>query len=158
MTSSRTGSPRLWQPAPAEPDFSPIAAGHDRLAQVVAEARAGLEDLQKADGHWVFELEADATIPAEYVLLEHFLSEIDQALESRIAVYLRAGPPPCRPWERLSHFGGGDLPPIVIDQAFPIEEVDLGKRHRAASEYQDGAQAVGVIRPAIGRLPGLCGA
>ena len=24
------------------------------------------------DGHWLFELEADATIPAEYVLLEHF--------------------------------------------------------------------------------------
>jgi squalene-hopene/tetraprenyl-beta-curcumene cyclase len=80
-----------WQPAPAQPDFSPIAAGHDRLAQVVAEARAGLEDLQKADGHWVFDLEADATISAEYVLFEHFLSEIDQALESRIAVYLRAG-------------------------------------------------------------------
>ena len=67
-----------------------MAAGRDRLAKVVAEARAGLEDLQKADGHWVFELEADATIPAEYVLLEHFLGEIDQALESKIAVYLRA--------------------------------------------------------------------
>ncbi len=26
---------------------------------------------QRADGHWVFELEADATIPAEYVLLVH---------------------------------------------------------------------------------------
>jgi squalene-hopene/tetraprenyl-beta-curcumene cyclase len=71
--------------------FSPIAAGHDRLAQVVAEARAGLEGLQKADGHWVFDLEANATISAEYVLFEHFLSKIDQALASRIAVYLRAG-------------------------------------------------------------------
>ena len=30
--------------------------------------------------------------PSEYVLLEHFLSEIDRALESKIAVYLRAGP------------------------------------------------------------------
>ena len=46
--------------------------------------------LQHADGHWVFELEADATIPAEYVLLEHFLGEIDPALERRIGVYLRA--------------------------------------------------------------------
>ncbi len=49
-----------------------------------------LRSLQRADGHWVFELEADATIPAEYVLLEHFLGEIDGALERKIGVYLRA--------------------------------------------------------------------
>ena len=43
-----------------------------------------------ADGHWVFELEADATIPAEYVLLRHYLAEpVDAALEAKIAVYLR---------------------------------------------------------------------
>ena len=35
---------------------------------------------QRADGHWVFELEADATIPAEYVLLEHYLDRIDPEL------------------------------------------------------------------------------
>jgi squalene-hopene/tetraprenyl-beta-curcumene cyclase len=45
---------------------------------------------QNADGHFVFELEADATIPAEYVLLEHFLGRIDPDLEARIGVYLRA--------------------------------------------------------------------
>ena len=45
---------------------------------------------QRPDGHWVFELEADATIPAEYVLLRHYLAEpSDMALESKIAVYLR---------------------------------------------------------------------
>ena len=38
----------------------------------------------------MFELEADATIPAEYVLLEHFLDRIDPALEAKIGVYLRA--------------------------------------------------------------------
>jgi len=30
---------------------------------------------QRPDGHWVYELEADATIPAEYVLLVHYLAE-----------------------------------------------------------------------------------
>src|SRR5262244_4260993 len=46
--------------------------------------------LQQPDGHWVFELEADATIPAEYVLLRHYLAEpVDAALEAKIAVYLR---------------------------------------------------------------------
>ena len=45
---------------------------------------------QRPDGHWVFELEADATIPAEYVLLRHYLGEpVDTALEAKIAVYLR---------------------------------------------------------------------
>jgi squalene-hopene/tetraprenyl-beta-curcumene cyclase len=45
---------------------------------------------QKPDGHFLFELEADATIPAEYVLLRHYLGEpIDAALEQKIAVYLR---------------------------------------------------------------------
>ena len=29
----------------------------------------------QADGHFLFELEADATIPAEYVLLRHYLAE-----------------------------------------------------------------------------------
>src|SRR3954447_26515851 len=44
---------------------------------------------QRPDGHWVFELEADATIPAEYVLLEHYLDRIDPVLEAKIGVYLR---------------------------------------------------------------------
>ncbi len=45
---------------------------------------------QHADGHFLFELEADATIPAEYVLLRHYLGEpVDAALESGIAAYLR---------------------------------------------------------------------
>ena len=45
---------------------------------------------QHADGHWLFELEADATIPAEYVLFRHYLGEpVDAALEARIGAYLR---------------------------------------------------------------------
>jgi len=59
------------------------------LDRAVDGARDALLKRQKHDGHWVFELEADATIPAEYVLLEHFLDRIDPALEEKIAVYLR---------------------------------------------------------------------
>ena len=62
----------------------------ERLAAAVARAGAALARRQHADGHWLFELEADATIPAEYVLLEHFLARIDPDLEARIGVYLRA--------------------------------------------------------------------
>jgi squalene-hopene/tetraprenyl-beta-curcumene cyclase len=45
---------------------------------------------QRADGYFLFELEADATVPAEYVLLRYYLGEpVDAALEAGIAAYLR---------------------------------------------------------------------
>ncbi|MBL8836371.1 MAG: squalene--hopene cyclase [Alphaproteobacteria bacterium] len=65
-------------------------AGFDSLDRVIGEAMAGLKARQRADGQWCFDLEADATIPAEYIMLEHFLDEIDPELEARQAAYLRA--------------------------------------------------------------------
>src|SRR5580704_11299090 len=62
----------------------------EKLTHSIDSATQALLARQRPDGHWVFELEADATIPAEYVLLRHYLSEpIDAALEHKIAVYLR---------------------------------------------------------------------
>src|SRR5438874_1829127 len=64
---------------------------HDTAAldDAVARATKALLAMQGADGHFVFELEADATIPAEYVLLVHYLGEpADAALEAKIAAYL----------------------------------------------------------------------
>ena len=56
----------------------------------VDRAARALMAAQRADGHFVFELEADATIPAEYVLLRHYLGEPDdRELERKIGVYLR---------------------------------------------------------------------
>jgi squalene-hopene/tetraprenyl-beta-curcumene cyclase len=62
----------------------------DELEPAIAHATRTLLDRQQADGHWAFELEADATIPSEYILLQHYLGEIDEAEERRIAKYLRA--------------------------------------------------------------------
>src|SRR6195952_3722101 len=60
------------------------------LEASIASATRGLLDYRQPDGHWVFELEADSTIPAEYVLLGHFLGEpVDAALEAKIGNYLR---------------------------------------------------------------------
>src|SRR5438105_1909867 len=61
-----------------------------RLDRSIEAATRALMSLQRPDGHWVFELEADATIPAEYVLLRHYLGEpVDAPLEAKIAAYLR---------------------------------------------------------------------
>jgi len=60
------------------------------LDQSIAAAMQALLDCQRRDGEWCFELEADATIPSEYILFRHFLGEpIDSGLEGKIAVYLR---------------------------------------------------------------------
>lgn len=59
------------------------------LDHAIERACATLTAEQRADGHLCYELEADATIPAEYVLLEHYLDRIDDALEAKIGVYLR---------------------------------------------------------------------
>jgi squalene-hopene/tetraprenyl-beta-curcumene cyclase len=60
------------------------------LDSAITAATRALLQCQRSDGHWVFELEADSTIPAEYVLLKHYLDEpLDAALEHKFAVYLR---------------------------------------------------------------------
>ena len=65
------------------------ATAGSALDKSIASAADALLGLQQADGHWVFELEADDTIPAEYVLLRHHLGEpVDAALEAKIANYI----------------------------------------------------------------------
>ena len=57
-------------------------------------------------GHWLFELEADCTIPAEYIMMMHFLDEIDAALEAKLCGYLRCAQAEHGGWP-LYH--GGDF-------------------------------------------------
>jgi squalene-hopene/tetraprenyl-beta-curcumene cyclase len=60
------------------------------LDHAVSSATDALLAAQHPDGYWLYELEADATIPAEYVLLVHYLGEIaDLKLEAKIGRYLR---------------------------------------------------------------------
>ncbi|CAH2779040.1 MAG: Squalene---hopene cyclase (EC @ Squalene---hopanol cyclase (EC [uncultured Paraburkholderia sp.] len=65
------------------PRNAPLDAAITRATDAILAA-------QNVDGHWVYELEADATIPAEYVLLVHYLCETPNVeLEQKIARYLR---------------------------------------------------------------------
>src|SRR6202161_4802219 len=76
------------------------AVGGSTIARAIVNARDGLLARQHACGHWLFELEADCTIPAEFVLLMHFLDEIEEALEAKLAAFLR---------ERQTEHGGWPL-------------------------------------------------
>ena len=60
------------------------------LDSSIKSAKNKLHEQQHNDGHWVYELEADCTIPAEYILMNHFADEIDDKIEEKIAAYLRA--------------------------------------------------------------------
>src|SRR3954453_16418523 len=69
---------------PARDKFDPALEKHIRAATAAVLAE------QQPDGHWVYELEADATIPAEYVLMVHYFAEPPNLeLERKIGVYLR---------------------------------------------------------------------
>lgn len=78
------------------------------LSDAIKTAREGLLKHQQTDGHWVYELEADCTIPAEYILMNHFTGEIDDELEQKIAVYLREQQDEHDGWS-LYHGGCFDL-------------------------------------------------
>ncbi len=72
---------------PVQGDDSPPL---DEIERRIASATTALLGERRDDGHWCFELEADATIPAEYVLFRHFRGEPeDRELEAKVAVYLR---------------------------------------------------------------------
>ena len=60
------------------------------LNRAIDKAQDKLLSLQSDDGYWVFELEADCTIPSEYILMMNYLGEIDEVLQAKIANYLRS--------------------------------------------------------------------
>ena len=71
------------------------------LSASIARAVQALVARQHPDGHFKFDLEADAAIPAEYVLIKHFLGEVDPEAERFHANYLRRRQEPHGGWPML---------------------------------------------------------
>lgn len=72
------------------PLTKPLDQEATRVDRSIDLARDALKSLQHADGHWCFELEADCTIPSEYILMMHFMDEIEATLQRKLAAYVRA--------------------------------------------------------------------
>jgi squalene-hopene/tetraprenyl-beta-curcumene cyclase len=115
-----------------------------------ARAAAALASRQRDDGHWVFELEADATIPAEYVLLRHYLGEPRYAvIEAKIGRYLRRIQADHGGWP-LFHGGAFDVS-ATVKAYFALKMIgdDMDAPHmaraRAAIHAAGGAEAVNVF-------------
>lgn len=76
------------------------------INEAIVRARKALLSYQHQDGYWCFELEADCTIPAEYILMMHYMDEIDEEIEAKLAVYLRTHQGSHGGWPL---FYGGDI-------------------------------------------------
>src|SRR5712691_13457147 len=117
------------------------------LEASIASATGALLGCQQADGHWVFELEADGTIPSEYVVLRHYLGEpVDAPLEAKIAKYLRRTQGAHGGWA-LVHDGDFDLS-ASVKAYFALkmigESVDAPRMARARNEIRTRGGAAGV--------------
>ncbi|MGI9211415.1 MAG: squalene--hopene cyclase, partial [Methylococcaceae bacterium] len=82
----------MFDDATAQPAFDTSflnAYSESPLNAAIRRAKAHILKLQSPEGYWVFELEADCTIPSEYILMMHYMDEIDSGLQTKIAQYLR---------------------------------------------------------------------
>jgi squalene-hopene/tetraprenyl-beta-curcumene cyclase len=105
--------------------------------------------LQHPDGHWVFELEADVTIPSEFILLQHYFGRIEPELQGRIARYIRATQGADGGWP-LFHGGALDLSASVkayfaLKAAGDPVDAPHMKRARAAILAGGGARRCNVF-------------
>jgi len=119
------------------------------LDRAIAVARDELVRRQSAAGNWLFELEADCTISAEYLLMMHFLAEIDQPLEAKMAAYLRARQAEHGGWP-LYHGGEFDMSCSVkayfaLKLAGDRPEAPHMRRARAAIRERGGAARANVF-------------
>ncbi len=130
------------------------------LERPIEAATAALLATQRADGHFLFELEADATIPAEYVLLRHYLGEpVDAALEAKIAVYLRRIQGAHGGWP-LFHDGDFDMS-ATVKAYFALKTIGDApqaphmRRAREAIRMRGGAERANVFTRCLLALYGI---
>ncbi len=119
------------------------------LDRVIADTTAALKQRQRPDGHWVFDLEADATIPAEYIMLNHYLDEIEDKVEAELAVYIRSIQEDHGGWP-LFHRGDFDMSATVkAYYALKLAGDDINathmKRAREAILVRGGAEKANVF-------------
>ena len=91
---------------------TPYPATTDQLSRTIAASGSALLQHQDETGFWVFELEADTTIPAEYLFLQYFMGTVDHEREARLADYILSRQLPDGSWP-LYEGGPGNISATV---------------------------------------------
>ncbi len=73
----------------AESKMVNLETKFNSISKTIAQGTKVLLGLQHPNGYWCFELEGDATIPAEYIMMMHYMGEVDIELQNKIGIYLR---------------------------------------------------------------------
>ena len=111
---------------------------------------------QKPDGHWVYELEADATIPAEYVLLVHYLGETPNLdLERKIGIYLRRIRGSHGGWP-LFHGGAFDIS-ATVKAYFALKMIGDDPDAPHMREAREAIDALRALPEVVGSKVGVMG-
>lgn len=87
---------------------TPPQAQTDRLSETLTRAGQALLDRQDALGFWRFDLEADTTIPAEYMLFQHFVGAPNRERHERMVHYIRSRQMTNGAWPLYEH-GPGNI-------------------------------------------------
>ena len=140
-----------------------VSRAPDELSSAIDACCAALYRTQNADGHWCYELEADATIPAEYVLLRHYRGEpVDTELERKIGVYLRRIQSAKQGGWPLFHAGDFDIS-ATVKAYFALKTIGDDpdaphmRRAREAILARGGAKHVNVFTRSLLALFGIMG-
>ena len=113
LTDSSTATEELLSSVLTEPQqFHTPVPKTDSLSKAINQAATELIERQDISGWWRFDLEADATIPAEYILLQHFMGTVDTERESRLVDYLHSRQMADGSWP-LYHAGPGNISATV---------------------------------------------
>ena len=138
------------------PTASPAAR---KLDEAICRATDALLGQQRPDGHFVFDLEADPAIPAECVMVKHFIGEPDAEMDRKTAVFLRRKQEPHGGWPMLAK---GEMNISASVKAYfalkaagdPIDAPHM-ERARAAILAAGGAVNVNVFTKIILALFGI---
>lgn len=76
-----------------EPDFTKpkfkTEVPKNLIDKAIRMALDGIVNEQSPDGYWCYELEADITIPSEYILMMHYIGDVDKRIQNKMANYIR---------------------------------------------------------------------
>lgn len=81
---------QITEAAPPGAGVKKVYERRATLEQAIEAAKQALLGWRNPEGYWCAEFEADCTIPSEYILMMHFMDEVDESIERKIANYLRA--------------------------------------------------------------------